>query len=54
MAESPDDRVLMTHAEASEKDDAGKFIPVEVSRHEYESVWKAVGWKLQATKKEGN
>lgn len=52
MAESPTDRVLMVHAEASEKDDDGKLIPVEVSRHELESVWKAVGWKLQSKSKE--
>lgn len=46
MAEKPDDRVQMVHPEASPKD------AVEVSRHEYESVWKAVGWKLQSKSKE--
>lgn len=40
MAESPNDVVQMYHAEASP--DA----PVEVTRHEYESVWKTVGWRL--------
>ena len=49
MAESPDDRVLIVHAEASPD------TPVEVSRHEFESVWKERGWKLQPkSKKEGN
>lgn len=48
MAVSPDDRVLMVHPEASPD------TPVEVTRHEYESVWKAVGWKLQPTKKKEN
>jgi hypothetical protein len=42
VAESPDDRVLMVHPEAS-PDEA-----VEVSRFEYEGVWKASGWKLQS------
>ena len=46
MAEKPDDRVLMVHTEASPD------TPVEVSRHEFESVWKAVGWKLQPKSKE--
>ena len=44
-----DDRVLMVHPNVKET----KASPVEVSRHEFESVWKAVGWKLQPnTKKE--
>ena len=45
---SPDDRVLMVHPAVKETSKA----PVEVSRHEYESVWKAVGWKLQPKTKE--
>ena len=39
--------VQMYHPEASPD------TPVEVTRHEYESVWKAVGWRLQPSKKEG-
>lgn len=46
MAEKPDDRVQMFHPEASPD------TPVEVSRHEFESVWKTVGWKLQPKSKE--
>lgn len=52
MAESPDDRVLMVHAEVSERDKNGKLIPVEVSRHELETLWSTVGWKLQSNSKE--
>lgn len=52
MAEHPNDRVLIVHPAASEKDEAGKLIPVEVSRHEFESVWSTVGWKLQPKGKE--
>lgn len=49
MADKPEDVVQMYHAEASPD------TPVEVTRHEFESVWKAVGWRLtQAKKKEGN
>lgn len=47
MAESPLDRILMIHPEASPD------VPVEVSRAEFETVWKQVGWKVQPKKKEG-
>lgn len=46
MANSPDDRVLMIHPEASPE------TPVEVSRHEFETLWSTVGWKLQPKSKE--
>lgn len=50
MAESPDDRVFIVHDVFKDLD-----VEVEVSRHEYESVWKNVGWKLQPTvNKKGN
>lgn len=43
----PNEVVKMYHPEASPD------TPVEVTRLEYESVWRGVGWKLQpATKKE--
>lgn len=45
MAESPNDRVLMVHPEASPD------TPVEVSRAEFETVWKNSGWKLQPKNK---
>lgn len=45
MAESPNDEVQMYHAEASPD------VPVTVTRQEYETVWKAVGWRLTPTKK---
>lgn len=44
MAQSPNDRVLMVHPEASPD------TPVEVSRAEFETVWSTVGWKLQPSK----
>ena len=41
MADNPNEVVKMYHSEASPDE------PVEVTRFEYESVWKAVGWKLR-------
>lgn len=49
----PDDVVYMTHEGASEKGENGKLIPVAVTRHEFESLWAGVGWKLAAAPKEG-
>lgn len=43
----PNEVVKMYHPEASPEE------PVEVTRHEYESVWKPVGWTLSPKKKEG-
>lgn len=45
MAEDPNETVDMYHPEASPD------TPVQVTRHEYESVWKAVGWKLRPASK---
>lgn len=42
----PNEVVQMFHPDASPDE------PVEVTRHEYESVWKTVGWKLQPKTKE--
>lgn len=43
----PNEVVQMYHPQASPD------TPQEVTRHEYESVWKARGWTLQPKKKEG-
>lgn len=45
----PNEVVSMTHPDV--KDDNGPVV-VEVTRHQYESVWKAVGWKIQTKSKE--
>lgn len=50
MAEKPDDRVLKVHPDV--KDAEGNLIADEVSRAEFEGVWKSVGWTLQSKSKE--
>lgn len=44
------DPVQMTHPDV--KDEDGAAVVVEVTRLEYETVWKTVGWKLQPKSKE--
>lgn len=41
-----DDKVLMVHPVASPD------VAVEVTQHEFDSVWKAVGWEIQPPRKE--
>jgi hypothetical protein len=43
----PKETVTMYHAEANPTEG------VEVTRQDYETVWKEKGWKLQPVKKEG-
>ena len=43
----PKEPVRMYHPDANPTEG------VEVTRQDYETVWKAVGWKLQPVKKEG-
>lgn len=45
----PNEKVQMVHPDVT--DDGGPVV-VEVTRHEFESVWKNVGWKLQSKSKE--